>query len=224
MGGLLASVPYFPIDLKTVIPENVVKYFQSLNHEEGLRGGANIDMNIGNSNVNGNGTQKRGFQSFTENVGLRITTGRAEKRRLTQEESMNRFRQRYPISPKPHHKSLTLNLQTKGAIKNESPPQQHETETPPSRNPSYPFRGSRTQAHTPSPVQPSLSIPSLEDSKFRESLELRVHFEEASLAEIERLMEVEGGLSAWHQHLSEKAANYRGKLQAYQGALNTLPV
>lgn len=215
-----------------MIPENVVNYFQSLSHDEGLDEA--VDMSTGNT------ANKRDFQSFNENEGLGTTTSTAtEKKRLTQEESMMRFRQRYPLSPKmtdstkrydlsspvdPEQglKPLPQFVPTKGRIPKREVQDQQEFRARQTPNSTLRLSGSSAQYTGSRTSQLSLTV-SPRDMNIRTSLQRRLQFEGASLAEIERLMaRAEGAPGEWHQHLFEKAAHSRGKIQGLQGALNTL--
>ena len=233
-GGLIASVPYYPIDPKTAIPENVVKYFQSSSHDEGMDEA--VDMNTGNT------ATKRDFQSFNENEGLDATTSTAtEKKRLTQEESMMRFRQRYPLSPKMTNLTKRYDLSspvdpeqglkpvlqfvpTKGQIPKRGLQNQQEFRARQTLNSTKRLSSSGAQPTRSRTSQLSLTV-SPRDMNIRISLQRRLQFEEASLAEIERLMaRAEDAPGEWHEHLFEKATHSCGKIQGLQGALNTLGV
>jgi hypothetical protein len=194
--GLLASVPWFPVDPDTVIPENVVKYFQSLSYNEGLEDavdsndeeapppkkqgcqslshGGRLGEAVGMGK--GNTANKCNFQSFNGNEELGITAGPTEKRRLTQEEAMMRFCERYSIPPKPTPapRGPTIPIvQKKGRPQKKSEVQEWLRKT-------QRLRGSRS---TTSLTSQSL-LPNPAD-EVRAAIERRIQFEEVGLGAID---------------------------------------
>ena len=235
-GGLITSVPYYPIDPSTIIPESIVRYFQSLSQHE--RSDVTVEVSTGNI------ATKRNFQSFNENEGLGITFGAApatQKKRLRQEESMMCFRQRYPLTPKmtssarwnlrsPTHseqdiKHIARSVSTKGKTGGRESQKQQEKRAHQTVNDPQGLVSSSADEHTSlCTSQLSRNAPP-KDFSVGTSLRRRIQFEETNLAEIDKLLALAEVVSGkWQQHLFEKASRARGKIQTLQGALNTRDV
>ena len=152
-------------------------------------------------------------KSFSGNEGLRIITA-IEKKRLTKEEAMVRFRKRYPISPKKITPDPQLAIiQKKGAIEEKGLQQQLVEEAHESVSNTQRSRG----LHAGCPSNAATQVDDV-----RAEIERRIQFEKVGSAELERMMAFSDGY--WYLHLSEKVTSSRGKIQAYQGVLNALLV